>query len=483
MANSRWSRYEADYSPIQLLLADNVVANPGAGGATFAADDIGGVYYPRTKIVIGADGSNDGDISSANPLPVAVGGPVTVVGTGTFAVQATIAGPATVVGTGTFAVQPSQHTVVGTGTFAAQVTGTVTVVGTGTFAVQPSQHTVVGNGTFSVQASSVAAHTVLGTGTFATQESGAALTALQLLDDVVYVDDADWTDSTSKHMLVGGLYQSTPQTITDGDVGPLQVDENGFLKVAGGAADVNIGGVDGVRVFVFDDAGNQVIDFSGTGGTVATVVGTGTFAVQATSVAQHTVVGTGTFAAQVTGTVTVVGTGTFAVQPAQHTVIGNGTFAVQATTVAQHTVIGNGTFAVQPSAHTVLGSGTFAVQPTPHTTVGLSIFRSIDLDEGALEQVKGSAGALYGGFVTNLATTTRFVKFYNATSGTIGSGTPVMTFAIPGNATDDIGATWNSGGIGIPFSTGICVGASTGVLDNDTGAPGANEVVINLWYA
>lgn len=64
-------------------------------------------------------------------------------------------------------------------------------------------------------------------------------TALQLIDDAVYVDDADWTDSTSKHVLVGGLYQSSPQTITDGDVGPLQVDENGFLKVnvaAGGAA-------------------------------------------------------------------------------------------------------------------------------------------------------------------------------------------------------------------------------------------------------
>ena len=28
------------------------------------------------------------------------------------------------------------------------------------------------------------------------------------LDDSIYVDDADWTDSSSKHTLVGGLYQS-----------------------------------------------------------------------------------------------------------------------------------------------------------------------------------------------------------------------------------------------------------------------------------
>jgi hypothetical protein len=43
----------------------------------------------------------------------------------------------------------------------------------------------------------------------------------------VYSDDADWADGTSAHMVTGGLYQSTPQTITDGDVGPFQVDSNG----------------------------------------------------------------------------------------------------------------------------------------------------------------------------------------------------------------------------------------------------------------
>ena len=48
-------------------------------------------------------------------------------------------------------------------------------------------------------------------------------------EDAVYADDADWTDGSSKHMLVGGLYQSSPQSITDGDVGPLQVNSNGNL--------------------------------------------------------------------------------------------------------------------------------------------------------------------------------------------------------------------------------------------------------------
>lgn len=63
--------------------------------------------------------------------------------------------------------------------------------------------------------------------------AAAALTALQLLDNAVYVDGAAWTNDTSSHFLVGGVYQTTPQTITDGDTGPLQVNANGILKVIG----------------------------------------------------------------------------------------------------------------------------------------------------------------------------------------------------------------------------------------------------------
>jgi hypothetical protein len=52
-------------------VVDNVIGDSGdALGATFATDDIAGVHYPRTKLVHGADGTNDGDVSTANPLPV-----------------------------------------------------------------------------------------------------------------------------------------------------------------------------------------------------------------------------------------------------------------------------------------------------------------------------------------------------------------------------------------------------------------------------
>jgi len=57
-------------------MADNYAATQGAG-TTFAADDVGGVLYPRLKLALGADGAADMDLDSgqqtmANSLPVAL---------------------------------------------------------------------------------------------------------------------------------------------------------------------------------------------------------------------------------------------------------------------------------------------------------------------------------------------------------------------------------------------------------------------------
>ena len=90
-------------------MADNTVLASGSGGDTIATDDIAGVKYPRSKIVIGADGVNDGDVSSANPLPVT--GSLTVdlgANNDVTVTNATASSlKAEVVGTGTFAVQVS----------------------------------------------------------------------------------------------------------------------------------------------------------------------------------------------------------------------------------------------------------------------------------------------------------------------------------------------------------------------------------------
>lgn len=119
----------------------------------------------------------------------------------------------------------------------------------------------------------------------------------------------------------------------------------------------------------------------------------------------------------------------------------------------------------------------------PVAAGGCSLFRSIDLDETE-EEVKATAGTVYGVWFSNLATSTRFLKFYNATAAsvTVGTTTPVLTLALPGNSTDDISGVFAMAQ-GIAFGTAITVAATTGVADNDTGAPSANEVLINVFYA
>jgi hypothetical protein len=117
----------------------------------------------------------------------------------------------------------------------------------------------------------------------------------------------------------------------------------------------------------------------------------------------------------------------------------------------------------------------------PHTAGGLSIARDIDLDNGTLTVVKNAAGQLYGWDITNTSTVTVFVKFYDAASGTLGSGTPVLTIGIPGNASDDTLSSKLFAN-GVAFATGICVGAGTGVGDADNTHPGAKSVVANIYY-
>lgn len=114
---------------------------------------------------------------------------------------------------------------------------------------------------------------------------------------------------------------------------------------------------------------------------------------------------------------------------------------------------------------------------TPTTTSGCSIARDIDLDNSTLTVVKASAGNLYGYFISNSGVVNAFVKFYNATSGTLGTGTPVLTCMIPAGASANVGFPYP-----ISFGTGICVGAGTGVTDADNTDPGTNVVVANIFY-
>jgi hypothetical protein len=62
-------------------MADNISVTEGLG-KTIGADEISSVLYQRIKLIHGADGTNAGDVSDANPLPIDdAGGSITVDGT------------------------------------------------------------------------------------------------------------------------------------------------------------------------------------------------------------------------------------------------------------------------------------------------------------------------------------------------------------------------------------------------------------------
>ena len=121
----------------------------------------------------------------------------------------------------------------------------------------------------------------------------------------------------------------------------------------------------------------------------------------------------------------------------------------------------------------------------PHTNGGLSIFRSLDMDETE-EDVKTSAGCLYKLRITNRVTSARYVKLYNATAAnvTVGTTTPIDTIVVPAGGSADLATviTENFGGLGLTFDTALSIAATTGFADNDTGAPGTNDVIVTAYY-
>lgn len=74
--------------------------------------------------------------------------------------------------------------------------------------------------------------TVVGTGTLAVQVDGSALTALQKIDDPVFVDDAAFTPGTSSVMMVGAQLDNTgTDSVDEGDAGALRMSANRCLYV------------------------------------------------------------------------------------------------------------------------------------------------------------------------------------------------------------------------------------------------------------
>lgn len=187
----------------------------------------------------------------------------TVVGTGTFAVQATQSGTWTVTGAG--GVFPVTQTtspwiVAGQGTAGTAASAVMTVQGIASMTpVQVSQATasslnatVVGTGTFVTQSAITAASGSIASGAVASGAfasgsiaSGALASGSQVDIVAEQTPISPTTATATKGFLIGGQYNSTQATFTNGQQGALQISSRGEVKTnlmdaAGNARGANV---------------------------------------------------------------------------------------------------------------------------------------------------------------------------------------------------------------------------------------------------
>jgi len=115
--------------------------------------------------------------------------------------------------------------------------------------------------------------------------------------------------------------------------------------------------------------------------------------------------------------------------------------------------------------------------PTPATSgQGFLTYRKLDLALTG-QVAKNAPGKVFGWHISNANAAVRYVKVYDQATAPDQTATPKLTLLIPAGGIAQI-----SDQIGIDFPTGISLRATTGVADNDTGAPTANDIIANLYY-
>lgn len=95
--------------------------------------------------------------------------------------------------------------------------------------------------------------------------------------------------------------------------------------------------------------------------------------------------------------------------------------------------------------------------------------------------IKATSGRVAAITAYNASAAVRYLKLYNkASAPTVGTDTPVLTFAIGPAQQFNLAVM----GVGIYFATGIAYALTTGSADSDTGALTAADVVgLNIVYA
>lgn len=192
-------------------MADNVVANAGTGGSTFASDDIAGIHYPRAKVSWGVDGSAV-DASASNPLPVVQTG-----------------APALPTGAATAAKQPAL------GTAGAASTDVITVQGIASGVAQPVSGTVAATQSGTWNVTNVSGTVSLPTGAATSANQSTANGSLATIAALSRAEDAAAAGGeTGVPVLAVRRDAASSGVSADGDFANLSVDSTGALRVTGG---------------------------------------------------------------------------------------------------------------------------------------------------------------------------------------------------------------------------------------------------------
>jgi hypothetical protein len=494
-------------------MASNTTLNSGTGGDVIATKE-------RT---------HDGDASKVQVVTVA--GVTGTEGSYTFADIAAGAGAESAAMRVTLATESlaALETVeLGATTLAALET--ITVVGAATEDAAASGNPVLVGGRYDSAARTLETGDV---GAIALNASGQVLVEIAAgagSGGTAAADDADFTAGTTSGTPVMGVYESSPTSVTDGDLGTVGITQTRAMKVAiasGGVAGAVVDSVAGatdegvLAVAVRDDALATLTPVDGdytqlrTNARGAQWVALDSTVAQTVTLAAGTatneVVGDAAADAAVAGNPVYVGARASTAIPTAMSTDGdavgvwadlNGAIVV-AGRIVDDAAFTPGTSRVHPIAFQADENATDSVDEgdagCPRMTLdrkvittayahaaagGHTPFKSLDLDESE-EEVKGSGGKLFWLHAINLAATKRYLKVYNNTAAgtTVGTTVPDLTFPIPTLAdTNGAGFAIHFGDAGIQLGTGITIAATTGFADNDTGAPGANEVIVNLGY-
>jgi hypothetical protein len=142
-----------------------------------------------------------------------------------------------------------------------------------------------------------------------------------------------------------------------------------------------------------------------------------------------------------------------------------------------------GTYATEPipgaqvtAAQAVTMTSTTVTASTPATPTPYFLNSAATTN---LTSVKASAGTLYGGMLTNVSASTRYVKLYNkASAPVLASDTPIAVFVLAAGSSLQV----NYGQLGHRFSLGIALAITGGVADTDTTAVALGDVKISMDY-